>query len=83
MLLETTKGSLESAKTWLRVSLENWELGIQDVYRMLRAYEAYYRLRGVEIEREYAFNVALAKLAFKVGDINLYLRWVKDGNVVL
>jgi hypothetical protein len=50
---------------------------------MLRAYEAYYRLRGVEIEREYAFNVALAKLAFKVGDINLYLWWVKDGKVAL
>jgi outer membrane protein TolC len=83
VLLETAKESLESAKTWLRVSLENWELGIQDVYRMLRAYEAYYRLRRVEIEREFAFNVALAKLAFRVGDINLYLNWVKDGKVVL
>lgn len=82
-LLETARESLESAKTWLRVSLENWELGIQDVYRMLRAYEAYYRLRRVEIERAYAFNVALAKLAFTVGDTKLYLRWVKDGKVLL
>ena len=82
-LLRAARRSLGAAKTWLRVGMENWELGLGDSYRLLRAYQAYYRLRGTEIEREYQFNVSLAKLAYASGSMKTYLGWVKAGRAVL
>jgi len=82
-LLKAAKESLKAAKTWLQISLDNWEMGIGDSYRLLRAYQAYFRLRGEEIKREYEFNVSLAKLAYILGDMDLYLTWVKDGKTNL
>jgi outer membrane protein TolC len=82
-LLKAAIESLKAAKTWLQISLDNWEMGIGDSYRLLRAYQAYFRLRGEEIKREYEFNVSLAKLSYILGDMDLYLNWVKDGKTNL
>ncbi len=82
-LLRAARRSLAAAKTWLRVGMENWELGLGDAFRLLRAYQSYYRLRGTEIEREYQFNVALAKLAYALGNMKVYLSWVKAGKAQL
>jgi outer membrane protein TolC len=78
-LLKAARESLKAAKTWLQISLDNWEMGIGDSYRLLRAYQAYFRLQGEEIKREYEFNVSLAKLSYILGDMDLYLNWMKDG----
>ncbi len=80
-LLLAAKESLGAAKTWLRISLDNWNMGLGEAYRLLRAYQAYYRLRGTEIEREYEYNVSLAKMAYTLGDIDLYLEWMRYGEV--
>ncbi len=80
-LLEVAGESVESAETWLRVSWDNWDLGIADVGKLLDAYNAFFRLRGIEIEREFGLNVALARLAMTFGDPGLYLKWVDDGVV--
>jgi len=80
-LLEAARKSLRSTKTWLRVSYDNWEMGIGESWRLIRAYEAYYRMRSLEIEREYAFNISLAKLGNTLGDIDSYVRWVRNGKV--
>jgi len=54
-------------------------MGIGDAYRLLRAYQAYFRLRGEEIKREYDFNVSLARFSHILGDMDLYLKWMKEG----
>jgi outer membrane protein len=82
-LLRAARRSLGAAKTWLRVSMDNWELGLGDSFRLLRAYQSYYRLRGAEIEREYQFNLSLAKLAYATGSMKTYLAWVKAGKAAL
>jgi outer membrane protein len=83
LLLESARKSLKAAKTWLRVSLENWDLGIGEVRRMLRAYTAYYSMERTVIEYEYRLNASLAKLAYILGDTKLYLDWVQHGKVTL
>ncbi len=80
-LLLAARESQQAAKTWLRLSLDNWNMGLGDAYRLLRAYQAYYRLQGTEIKQEYEYNISLAKLAYILGDINLYLKWMSKGEV--
>ena len=80
-LLLAARESQQAAKTWLRLSLDNWNMGLGEAYRLLRAYQAYYRLRGTEIIQEYEYNVSLAKMAYSLGDINLYLKWMTNGEV--
>jgi len=82
-LLEAARESLKTTKTWLRVSYDNWEMGIGESWRLIRAYEAYYRMRSLEIEREYVYNVSLAKLGNMLGEIDAYLRWVGNGKVTI
>jgi hypothetical protein len=80
-LLKEARTSLKAAKTWLRLSLDNWDMGIGEVNRIIKAYNAYYQLRGIEIKREYDLNIALAKFAFMLGNINLYSQWVEHEKV--
>jgi outer membrane protein len=82
-LLKAAKSSLKAARTWLRTSLDNWEMGIGDSYRLLRAYQAYYRLRTTEIKREFELHVSIARLAYILGDMQLYQKWVENGKVDL
>lgn len=82
-LLKAARRSLAAAKSWVQLSRENWDTGLGDAYRMLRAYQSYFGLRSAEIEREYAYNVALAKLAHVIGDVDLCLGWNRNGIVTL
>jgi outer membrane protein TolC len=83
LLLESARISLKAAKSRLRLVLDNWETGVGEVSNVIDAYEKYYRLRVEEPQREYDLNVALARLGFVLGDVNLYLGWVHDGKVSL
>jgi outer membrane protein TolC len=82
-LLLSARSARKSARSWVRLTAENWSMGLGEVWRMLRAYEAYYRLRRVEIEREYQHHLSLAALALSMGDLDMYLKWVEDGKVQL
>ena len=82
-LLDSARTSLKAAKSRLRLVLDNWETGVGEVTEVIDAYEKYYRLRVEEPQREYDLNVALARLGFVLGDVNLYLGWVHDGKVSL
>ena len=82
-LLRAARGSLEAARSWMMVSQDNWDMGLGEPFRLLRAYQAYFALKGAEIERENAFNVSAAKLAHAIGPLDLYLRWVGEGKVSL
>jgi outer membrane protein TolC len=82
-LLESARRSRKAADTWVRVSGDNWEMGLGEVKRLIDAYSAYYQLSKDEIEREFEYGVALARLALAVGDINLYLKWVNDGKILI
>ncbi len=83
VLLDSARTALKAAKSRLRLVLDTWETGIGEVADVLDAYEKYYQLRIEEPQREYALNVALARLGFVLGDVNLYLGWVHDGKVSL
>jgi outer membrane protein len=82
-LLKAARESLKASRSWLRLSLENWDLGIGEVNRLLDAYEAYYRMKAVEIEMELEYNLSLARVADALGNLNFYLEWVKSGTVHL
>lgn len=82
-LLDSARSALKAAKSRLRLVLDNWETGLGEVGDAIDAYEKYYRLRVEEPQREYELNVALARLGFVLGDVNLYLGWVHDGKVSL
>ncbi len=82
-LLDSARTALKAAKSRLRLVLDNWETGLGEVGKVIDAYEKYYRLRVEEPQREYDLNVALARLGFVLGDVNLYLGWVHDGKVSL
>jgi outer membrane protein TolC len=82
-LLDSARTALKAAKSRLRLVLDNWETGVGEVSDAIDAYEKYYRLLVEEPQREYEFNVALVRLGFVFGDVNLYLGWVHDGKVSL
>jgi outer membrane protein TolC len=80
-LLEQARSSLKAAKSWLRLSMDNWDMGIGEVERLIKAYNAYYQLKGVEIQRTFDLNTSLANFAYILGNTRLYLEWVKNGKV--
>ncbi len=80
-LLEQARSSLKAARSWLRLSMDNWDMGIGEVERLIKAYNAYYQLKGVEIERSFDLKISLANFAYILGNTKLYLEWVKNGKV--
>jgi outer membrane protein TolC len=82
-LLDSARASLKASKSRLRLVLDTWETGLGEVSDVIDAYEDYYRLRTEEPVREYELNLALARLGFVLGDVNLYLEWVHRGKVTL
>jgi len=82
-LLHAATKSLKSAKTWLRLESENLDLGIGDVKRLVKAYQAYYQLKGNEIETRYHYLLSLAQLAKTTGDLDLFLLWIQNDKVQL
>ena len=82
-LLESVRTSLKSAKTWLQVSFDNWDMGIGEVNRLVKAYENYYKLQGESLEREYKYNLALTRFSSSVGGVSLLMEWMKNGKIVL
>ena len=82
-LLESARSALKAAKSRLRLVLDTWETGLGEVSEVLDAYEKYYELRAEEPQRELALSLALARLGFVLGDVNLYLGWVEHGKVSL
>lgn len=82
-LLESARSALKAAKSRLRLVLDTWETGLEEVSKVLDSYEKYYELRAEEPQRELALNLAIARLSFVLGDVNLYLGWVERGKVSL
>lgn len=82
-LLESARSALKAARSRLRLVLDNWETGLGEVSEVLDAYEKYYELKAEEPQRELALSLALARLGFVLGDVNLYLGWVEHGKVSL
>ncbi len=80
-LLKSLRKSLKAAKSWLTLSLDNWEAGIGEVATLIKAYKAYYELKGLEIKKETELNISIAQLAYKMGDIKKYLKWVKNEKI--
>jgi outer membrane protein TolC len=80
-LLDAARESLAASKSWLRLSLDNFDLGIGEVKRLLDAYEAYFEMKGVEVAMELEYNVSLARVASSLGDVGRYLKWLEKGEV--
>ena len=73
--------SEQAAKRWLRLSGDNWDLGLGSVDRLIKAYRQYYDLAAVVIEQEAEYHVALARLALTLGNIEFYLDWTEHETV--
>lgn len=73
--------SLKAAKNWLRLGMDNWEMGLGEVERLIKAYNAYYQLKGVQIKRILELNTSIARLAFILGNTRLVLEWIKNGKI--
>ena len=82
-LLRAAEASVDAARTWLRVSFDNWDLGIGEIDRLLKAHQAFYRYRAIEIEQEFRYNESLARLSLAIGDADRYVDWIDDGRVTL
>ncbi len=82
-LLEAARESRRESRRWLRSAGDDFDLGIGEAQPLIRAYRADYRLQAIVIQSEYDLNVALAGLAFVLGDMSSYLTWVADGQIAL
>jgi hypothetical protein len=80
-LVEAARTSRIAAEDGLRVSLDLWETGIGQAFRLLRLYERTFRLQRLEIVREFELRVSIAELATAMGDFDLYLDWSRSGRV--
>lgn len=81
LLLKKCQSSLKSSKTWLRLTLDNWEMGIGEPTPAIKAYRIYYDLWASEIKMKYRLNISIAQLAFAMGDITHYTRWLKNEKI--
>jgi len=82
-LLESARAARRESRRWLRTAADDFDLGLGDAQPLIRAYRADYRLQATVIQSEYELNVALAGLAFVIGDMSSYLKWVADGQIAL
>ncbi len=82
-LLSDCQKSLKSSRTWLRLTLDNWDMGIGEPTPAIKAYRIYYNLWASEIKKKYELNVAIAKLAFVMGDLTYYTRWLKNEKITI
>jgi outer membrane protein TolC len=82
-LVEAALASRLSARAWLHISIDHWELGIGSLSRVVRAYERFFQTQGHVIRNELRRNLALTNLAVALGSFDLYLRWMNDGNVAV
>ncbi len=73
--------SFRSSKTWFRLAGDNWELGLGKVGDVIKAYKVYYKTKGVLLEKQYRYNLAVAKLAFVLGNVKILERWLKNEKV--
>ena len=79
--LSAAKRSEKAAKSWLRLSGDNWDLGLGSVDRLVTAYGQYYDLAAIVIEQETRYNLALARLAVTLGRIEYYLDWIEHETI--
>ena len=58
-------------------------MGIGEPTPAIKAYRIYYNLWASEIKKKYELNVAIAKLAFVMGDLTYYTRWLKNEKITI
>ncbi len=80
MLLDTVIETRLVSRRWLRAAADEFDLGIGEAEPLVKAYRQDYRLRAQVVAQEYEFRIALVELAFVLGDFDLYLTWVENGN---
>lgn len=79
-LIEVRK-SLQSAQSWVAVSYDNWEQGLGEPERLIKAMNIYFQTQGKALEIEFEYNLSLAKLAFTIGSLDYYKEWIKNEKI--
>lgn len=82
-ILNEVRNSLQSAQSWVDMSYDNWDQGIGEPERLIKAMNAYFQIKAKELEKEFDYNISLAKLAFSTGNFNLYLDWLKNEKITI
>ncbi len=80
-LYTRVQSSLKAAKSWLRLGMDNWDMGIGSVERLVKAYNRYYQLRGLRIKQLLDLNLSIAKMSYIMGSTSQYLEWIKNGKI--
>ena len=79
--LNDIRQSMKSAKSWVEMEFDNWNMGIGEPERLIKGVNTYFQLRAKELESEFEYNTSIAKLANSFANINYYMEWVKNGKV--
>lgn len=82
-LYEAASKSLKSATTWVRLEVDNMDVGLGNVKRLVKSYQYLYQLKGEVISTRTQYLVTLAELAHAAGDTNLLLNWMEYGKVTI
>ena len=73
--------SLQAAQSWVAMSYDNWEMGVGEPERLIKAMTNYFQIRGKKLEKEYNYSISLAKFAQLTGNFNNYLEWISNEKV--
>ncbi len=82
-LLESVDRSEKDARAWLTMSYDNWEMGIGEPEKLIKAYKTYFQLKGQRVQKHLDVQKGLTKLSNELGNIELIIKWVQNGKVNL
>lgn len=82
-LLESVERSEKDARAWLTMSFDNWEMGIGEPEKLIKAYKTYFQLKGQRVQKHLDVQKKLTKLSTELGNIELIIKWVQNGKVIL
>ncbi|MDR2733712.1 MAG: TolC family protein [Spirochaetota bacterium] len=81
--LANIRDSLSAAKTFARLALENYDLGLDTPNTVISGFRMQYETEAEEVQCELRTQIALARLALVLGDIKKYEEWMKNEKVTL
>ncbi len=82
-LLESVERSEKDARAWLTMSFDNWEMGIGEPEKLIEAYKTYFQLKGQRVQKHLEVQKKLTRLSNELGNIELIIKWVQNGKVIL
>ncbi len=81
ILKEEINNSLKETKKWLRLSLDNYDMGIGNSESLIKAYKSYFTLKAKYFQEYIKYGNSLLKLAKLTGKTDIFFDWLNKGKV--